>query len=170
MINNIVDHVTKYSPITEEKIYGIEVFQKVRKADTEHRFVQCSGCFDFLHVGHIVYLEQAKRLGDKLVVTVNTDKRVIELKGRLVFTLDERLYMLASLACVDYVIPFGEDLPNEIIRKVQTHVYVKGCDYSNKDLPEASTVYEIGAAIHCLPESRTYDCTTTDIIKRIKLL
>ncbi len=95
-----------------------------------------NGCFDILHVGHVAYLKEAKRLGDVLVVGVNSDASIKRLKGesRPVNNLNDRLLLLAALECVDYVIPFDSDTPLELIKSIMPDILVKGGDYANKEI------------------------------------
>lgn len=98
------------------------------------RIVFTNGCFDILHVGHVKYLEVAKNFGDILVVGLNSDASVRELKGpsRPVNTEDNRAYILAALESVDYVVKFSDDTPYELIRMLRPDVLVKGGDYEGK--------------------------------------
>lgn len=127
-----------------------------------------NGCFDILHRGHIAYLEKAKALGDVLVVAVNSDASVRRLKGpdRPVNTLEDRMRVLASLACVDHVVAFGEDTPVDLIRAVRPHVFVKGGDYEGRDVPEAQVMRELGGEARILPYID--DTSTTLLIERIR--
>jgi D-beta-D-heptose 7-phosphate kinase/D-beta-D-heptose 1-phosphate adenosyltransferase len=97
-----------------------------------HRLVLTNGCFDLLHVGHASYLEQAKRLGDQLIVAINSDGSVRRLKGqtRPVIRQADRAAMLAALAVVDYVLVFDEDTPHELLRQIRPDVLVKGGTYT----------------------------------------
>ncbi len=112
-----------------------------------------NGCFDILHVGHARYLEQAKALGDVLVVGVNSDRSVKALKGesRPVTSEDERAEMIAHLGCVDYVCIFDEGTPVELIRALAPSIHTKGGDYLASDLPEAGVVIELGGRVEILP-------------------
>ncbi len=98
------------------------------------RIVFTNGCFDILHVGHVKYLQEAKSFGDVLIVGLNSDASVRELKGpsRPVNTEDDRAYILAALESVDYVVKFGEETPYELIRMLKPDVLVKGGDYKGK--------------------------------------
>ena len=98
---------------------------------TNQRIVFTNGCFDILHRGHATYLQAAKALGDKLVVGVNSDASVKRLKGdgRPINQEEDRAYLLASLASVDYVVIFHEDTPQALLSRVQPDVLVKGGDY-----------------------------------------
>ncbi|MBE9180442.1 D-glycero-beta-D-manno-heptose 1-phosphate adenylyltransferase [Oculatella sp. LEGE 06141] len=133
-----------------------------------HRIVLTNGCFDILHPGHITYLAQAKALGDILMVGVNTDERVRALKGadRPINSLSDRLTLLAALDCVDYVIPFAEATPCELIRVVRPHLFVKGGDYTRDTLPEASVVEALGGEVRILPY--VGDRSTTKLIQQIR--
>ncbi len=100
------------------------------------RIVFTNGCFDILHVGHVKYLQEAKSFGDVLIVGLNSDASVRELKGpsRPVNTEDDRAYILAALESVDYVVKFGEETPYELIRMLKPDVLVKGGDYKGKEV------------------------------------
>src|SRR3954462_7331076 len=95
-----------------------------------------NGCFDLLHVGHTRYLQQARALGDALVVAVNGDQSVRALKGptRPINTEEDRAEVLGALACVDYVTIFDEERVAGVIREVCPHLYVKGGDYTLETL------------------------------------
>lgn len=92
-----------------------------------------NGCFDILHPGHVKYLEQAKALGTRLIIGVNDDASVVKLKGptRPINTLEDRMIVLAGLKSVDWVVPFSEDTPENLIKMVRPDVLVKGGDYSD---------------------------------------
>lgn len=131
------------------------------------RLVFTNGCFDIIHSGHVTYLKQAKALGDRLIVGVNADESVKKLKGpsRPVNPLPDRLAVLAALESVDYVIPFSEPTPIELIKIVRPDIYVKGGDYTPQTLPEAPVVEELGGIVKILPFVK--DRSTTSIINRI---
>jgi len=116
------------------------------------KIVFTNGCFDILHIGHIRYLTQAKGLGTRLVVGVNSDASTRALKGssRPIVAQDERAEMLASLRVVDAVSIFDESTPDQLIRVVKPHVHVKGGDYKPEDLPEAKTVHDLGGVVRVL--------------------
>ena len=105
-----------------------------RCRDNGKKVVFTNGCFDILHVGHVKYLQEAKSFGDILVVGLNSDESVSRLKGptRPVNTADDRAYLLAALEAVDYVVPFEEDTPYELIKMIKPDVLVKGGDYEGK--------------------------------------
>ncbi|MBF2048072.1 MAG: D-glycero-beta-D-manno-heptose 1-phosphate adenylyltransferase [Elainella sp. C42_A2020_010] len=136
----------------------------------ERQIVFTNGCFDILHPGHVAYLTQAKALGDVLIVGVNTDESVQQLKGndRPINPLSDRLTVLAALNCVDYVVPFAELTPKNLIRIVCPHIYVKGGDYTRETLPEADLVESLGGVVRILPyvDNRS----TTRLIAQIQAL
>ncbi len=116
------------------------------------RVVLTNGCFDILHAGHVSYLEEAKSCGDRLVVAVNDDDSVRRLKGagRPVNSLADRMAVLAGLASVDWVVPFGEDTPAELIAKVLPDVLVKGGDYRVEQIAGGDTVLKYGGEVRVL--------------------
>jgi D-beta-D-heptose 7-phosphate kinase/D-beta-D-heptose 1-phosphate adenosyltransferase len=131
------------------------------------RIVFTNGCFDLLHVGHARYLQQARALGDLLVVGVNTDASVRRLKGpqRPLVPAAERVELIAALACVDYVCLFEEDTPEALIGEVRPHYHVKGGDYQPDDLPEARLVRDLGGEVVILP--LTTGRSTTGLVESI---
>lgn len=131
------------------------------------KVVFTNGCFDLLHVGHLRYLQQARALGDVLVVGVNTDAGVRRLKGptRPLVPEDERAELLAGLACVDYVTLFDEPTPVETIAALKPKVHAKGGDYRVEDLPEAAVVHENGGEVRIMP--LVAGRSTTDLVDRI---
>jgi len=100
------------------------------------KVVFTNGCFDILHVGHVKYLQIAKSFGDILIVGLNSDESVSRLKGptRPVNIAEDRAYLLAALEAVDYVVPFSEDTPYELIKMIKPNILVKGGDYEGKDV------------------------------------
>ncbi|MEA3330234.1 MAG: D-glycero-beta-D-manno-heptose-7-phosphate kinase [Campylobacterota bacterium] len=100
------------------------------------KVVFTNGCFDILHVGHVKYLQIAKSFGDILIVGLNSDESVSRLKGptRPVNIADDRAYILAALEAVDFVVPFSEDTPHELIKMIKPDVLVKGGDYKGKEV------------------------------------
>ncbi|KIR64771.1 D-glycero-beta-D-manno-heptose 1-phosphate adenylyltransferase [Micromonospora haikouensis] len=127
-----------------------------------------NGCFDVLHPGHVRYLEQARALGDLLVVAVNSDGSVRRLKGpdRPVNPVEDRVALLAALACVDHVVIFEEDSPAGLIEVVRPDVYVKGGDYPPEMVPEAPLVRRLGGQVRTL--GYVPDRSTSAIIERIR--
>ncbi|MEV4626678.1 D-glycero-beta-D-manno-heptose 1-phosphate adenylyltransferase [Micromonospora sp. NPDC049523] len=127
-----------------------------------------NGCFDVLHRGHVRYLDQARQLGDVLVVAVNSDDSVRRLKGadRPVNPVEDRVAVLAALACVDHVVVFEEDSPAALIETVRPDVYVKGGDYPPEMVPEAPLVRRLGGQVRTL--GYVPDRSTSAIIDRIR--
>ncbi|WP_134090519.1 D-glycero-beta-D-manno-heptose 1-phosphate adenylyltransferase [Olivibacter sp. XZL3] len=136
------------------------------------RIVFTNGCFDIMHCGHTHYLQQAKKLGDVLVVGVNSDESVgrFKGKGRPINVLADRMHVLAAFSSVDYIISFGNeedgDNPANLIRALKPDVVVKGEDYKHKQLPELKAINEVGAELVLLPF--THGKSTTNIIRRIQ--
>lgn len=130
-----------------------EALNKIRMANQKgQKVVMTNGCFDFLHPGHIRYLEQAKKLGHYLLVAVNTDDSVKKLKGptRPVHELDHRMKVLLGLKAVDWVVPFSEDTPERLISLLLPDVLVKGGDYKIEDIAGAKLVMQNGGVVKVL--------------------
>lgn len=113
------------------------------------RLVMTNGCFDILHAGHVSYLEQARRLGDRLIVAVNDDASVRRLKGpeRPVNSVEQRMHVLAGLASVDWVVPFTEDTPERLICRVLPDILVKGGDYRPEQVAGGACVTRNGGEV-----------------------
>jgi len=116
------------------------------------RIVMTNGCFDILHAGHVSYLQQAKALGDRLIVAVNDDSSVTRLKGpgRPVNPVDRRMAVLAGLASADWVVPFSEDTPQRIIARLLPDALVKGGDYKVEDIAGGAEVIAAGGKVEVL--------------------
>ncbi|MDI6854118.1 MAG: D-glycero-beta-D-manno-heptose 1-phosphate adenylyltransferase [Deltaproteobacteria bacterium] len=133
------------------------------------KVVFTNGCFDLLHVGHVQYLEEARSLGDALIVAVNTDDSVRRLSkgsGRPVNPEADRARVLAALACVDRVVLFPEDTPREIIAELQPDVLVKGGDYRLEEIVGRETVLARGGRVKVIPFVPGY--STTALLARIR--
>ncbi len=117
------------------------------------RIVFTNGCFDLLHVGHVRYLEEAKALGDVLVVGINSDGSVRSLKGpqRPILPEEERAEVLSALGCVDYVTIFEEADPLELISVIRPHILVKGGDWSRETTVGREVVEESGGEVVIIP-------------------
>jgi len=139
--------------------------QKHRQAN--HRIVTTNGCFDILHVGHLRYLQQAKQLGDILIVLINSDASVQGLKGpnRPILPEAERAELLAGLECVDYVSVFDQSTPSESLKQIRPDIHVKGGDYDVSKLPEAPLLQEMGTRLAFIPFVEGQ--STSSIIERI---
>jgi D-beta-D-heptose 7-phosphate kinase/D-beta-D-heptose 1-phosphate adenosyltransferase len=153
-----------------DKIKSIDSAQKeVNLLKKEgKRIVFTNGCFDILHIGHARYLYEAKRLGDFLLVAVNSDRSVKALKGpsRPVVPENERAEMIAALGCVDMAIIFDEETPYEVIKKIVPHVLVKGGDWKEDDIVGADIVKGAGGEVKSILFIE--GSSTTNIINRIR--
>jgi len=118
------------------------------------RLVFTNGVFDLLHPGHVAYLQQARELGDLLIVGLNTDESARSLgKGpdRPIHTLEERALVVSALRCVDGVVGFGERTPEKMIEVLKPEVHVKGGDYHPDEMPETPLVRSYGGQVVILP-------------------
>jgi rfaE bifunctional protein nucleotidyltransferase chain/domain len=131
------------------------------------RLVFTNGCFDLIHAGHVDYLAGARELGDVLMVGVNDDASVHRLKGknRPLMLLADRMQVLAALRSVDYVVPFAEDTPAELIAAVKPQVLVKGGDYTPDEVVGKNTVESYGGKVVIIP--LLPGCSTTALINKI---
>ena len=132
--------------------------------------VATGGCFDILHAGHVDILRRARELGDCLEVYLNINGSVARLKGigRPIIPIEQRIFILEALRCVDMVRVFSEDTPCKIIAKIQPDIWVKGGDYKIEDLPEAKVVQSYGGEVVILPFR--IGISTSKIIEKIKAL
>jgi rfaE bifunctional protein nucleotidyltransferase chain/domain len=131
------------------------------------RIVLANGCFDLLHVGHVRYLEDARRLGDVLFVGINSDAAVARLKGagRPLMPASERAEMLAALRAVDHVFVFEDDTADGILRALRPDVHAKGTDYTVDSVPERATARAVGTATAITGDSKGH--ATRDLIATI---
>lgn len=132
------------------------------------KIIMTGGCFDILHAGHVAYLEQAKRLGERLIVAVNDDASVSKLKGlgRPINKLANRMRVLAGLNVVDWVVSFNEATAERLIKLLLPDIWVKASDYQIDDLPEAKVIQEYGGQIKLL--DLVDGCSTSTIISKIR--
>jgi len=139
--------------------------EKIRSESA--KLVFTNGCFDILHKGHILYLNEAKSLGDYLIVGVNSDSSVKKLKGnnRPVNNENDRAFLLDNLKPVDFVIIFNEDTPYEIIKEIIPDYLVKGGDWKEVDIVGSDIVTTNGGKVVSLPFVKDY--STTGILKKI---
>lgn len=146
-----------------------ELKEEVRKARLRgEKIVMTNGCFDILHAGHVSYLANARKLGDRLVVAVNSDESVKQLKGesRPINPLRQRMIVLGALESVDWVVPFVEQTPQRLISNILPDVLVKGGDYKPEDIAGGKEVIEAGGTVEVL--NFEDGCSTTNIINAIK--
>lgn len=134
------------------------------------RIVMTNGCFDILHPGHVTYLEQARALGDRLIVAVNSDDSVRRLKGpaRPINPLPNRMAVLAGLRSVDWVAPFDEDTPERLICRIKPDILVKGGDYRPEQIAGHDCVTAAGGEVRVL--GFVEGCSTTAVIDIIRSL
>lgn len=134
---------------------------------TNKKVVFTNGCFDLLHVGHVRYLQDAKALGDFLIVGLNSDSSVKKLKGeeRPVQTQDDRAEVLAALGCVDFVVIFDEDTPLKLIETVQPDILVKGGDWAVDKIVGSQFVLSKGGVVKSLPFHQGR--STSSIIQKV---
>ena len=143
--------------------------EEIRKARLRgEKIVMTNGCFDILHAGHVSYLANARKLGDRLIVAVNSDASVKQLKGpsRPINPLMQRMIVLGALDSVDWVVPFEEETPQRLITSILPDVLVKGGDYKPEDIAGGKEVIEAGGIVKVL--NFEDGCSTTNIIDRIK--
>jgi D-beta-D-heptose 7-phosphate kinase/D-beta-D-heptose 1-phosphate adenosyltransferase len=140
-----------FHPISRRKIYPLQEFLPVRRLLSREgqKLVFTNGCFDLLHAGHIDYLEKARALGDCLVIAINSDASVREIKGdaRPIIPEQERAEVLAALQCVDFVTFFSEPTPHEIIQAILPDVLVKGSDWALDEIVGRTEVETAGGRV-----------------------
>jgi rfaE bifunctional protein nucleotidyltransferase chain/domain len=125
-----------------------------------------NGCFDLLHVGHVRYLRAARGLGGRLVVAINSDESVRELKGkgRPVMPAEERAEILAALADVDAVVIFPERDVRALVREIRPEVHAKGTDYAADNVPERDVVIECGGRVEIVGDPKNH--SASEIIRK----
>ena len=145
---------------------NIEIINRI-KAERK-KIVFTNGCFDLLHVGHIRYLAQAKKLGDFLIIGLNSDSSVKELKGkdRPINSFDDRATLLSAIESVDLVIMFEEQTPENLIKDIVPDILVKGGDYNIEDIVGYQTVMQNGGQVKTLSFYDGY--SSTNYINKIK--
>lgn len=155
--------VPKYITKTEQLSEIVNALKKQGK-----KIVFTNGCFDIIHKGHIILLNKAREAGDVLIVGVNNDNSIRKLKGpeRPINNLDDRITVLAGLQSVDYLIDFEEESPVQLIKQVHPHVFVKGGNYTETSIPEASLLKKLGCVVKIVPYLE--ELSTTHIINKIR--
>ena len=143
---------------TEELIKAVEKLKKENK-----KIVFTNGCFDLLHIGHVSLFQKARTLGDVLIVAINSDSSLAQLKGpkRPLVPQTDRTQLLSALTCVDYVVVFNEQTPYELLSKLKPDILVKGGDYKIEDIVGKEFVKEVYR--YPLVEGKS----TTNLIKLI---
>ncbi len=176
-MNNLIS--TTQHKIVQRALLASEV---QRRQEAGEQGVFTNGCFDLLHLGHVRYLQEARALGDFLVLGLNSDESVSRLKGtgRPLVPELERAEILAALTCIDYVTIFGEATAEALVDLLRPAMYVKGGDYAGasadmkdivpdtKRLPEAGVVFAYGGTVHLIPYLPHH--STTELIGKIKKL
>ena len=148
--DKIVDRAKIKDIITQQKNEG-------------KRVVFTNGCFDIIHAGHVRYLTEAKKLGDILVIGLNSDNSVSTIKpGRPIIPEQQRAEVLSALSMVDYITLFNEDTPYELIKEIKPDILVKGADWDTKNIIGSDIVKEV----HTIPFVE--GISTTEIIKKIQ--
>ena len=145
---------------------NIEIINRI-KAERK-KIVFTNGCFDLLHVGHVRYLAQAKKLGDFLIIGLNSDSSVKELKGedRPINSFEDRATLLSAIESVDSVIMFEEQTPENLIKDIVPDILVKGGDYNIEDIVGYQTVIQNGGQVKTLSFYDGY--SSTNYINKIK--
>ena len=156
--------------MSRQKILNIDqmLHERERLRTSGARLVFTNGVFDLLHVGHVRYIAQAREFGDALVVAINSDRTVRELKGpdRPLFDQDERAEILAALRHVDYVVVFDDISPRSLIGKLLPDVLVKGGDYQIDEIHGREEVEAAGGKVIPLPF--VPGASTTSLLERMK--
>ena len=147
--------------------------ERLRELLAEHRrrgqkIVLANGCFDTLHVGHIRYLEGARREGDILAVGVNADSSVCALKGagRPILPEAARAALVGALRAVDYVVIFGEPNVEALLQELRPDVHAKGTDYTEETVPERDVVRSFGGRVRIVGDPK--DHSTSELIRRFQ--
>ncbi|MBG0750015.1 MULTISPECIES: bifunctional D-glycero-beta-D-manno-heptose-7-phosphate kinase/D-glycero-beta-D-manno-heptose 1-phosphate adenylyltransferase HldE [Pectobacterium] len=153
--------------------FGVMTEEQLKKAvelarQRGEKIVMTNGCFDILHAGHVSYLANARKLGDRLIVAVNSDASTKRLKGptRPVNPLPQRMIVLGALEAVDWVVPFEEDTPQRLIASILPDILVKGGDYQPHEIAGSEEVWDNGGEVKVL--NFEDGCSTTNIINTIK--
>lgn len=158
MINNYLNKILSTTDLEKT----------VLKARSEKKtIVFANGCFDLLHVGHVRYLYGAKALGDLLLVAINSDRIVQQLKGsnRPVTSENERAEIIAALSCVDYITIFDTPTVTELLLLLKPDIHAKGTDYTTETVPEREIVKSYGGRVAIVGDPK--DHSTTSILKQI---
>ena len=158
--------------LTRKKLHNEDdLFELVRVAREDgQQIVMTNGCFDLLHPGHVDYLEKAQALGDGLIVAVNDDDSIRRLKGdqRPINDIEFRTRMLSALDCVNWVVSFSEDTPENLYSKILPDILVKGGDYAEDEVIGADSVKKAGGRVEIIPFLEGY--SSTELINKIKEL
>lgn len=155
--------------MAKEKIKTLEELKEIIKnlKKQNKKIVTTNGVFDILHLGHVKYLQEAKKLGDILIVAINSDSSVKQIKGpkRPINNQEARAEVLSALEFVDYVVIFNETNPVKILSEIKPNIHVKGGDYKINQIIEKNVVEKNNGKIVLIPEIKGY--STTDLINKI---
>jgi D-beta-D-heptose 7-phosphate kinase/D-beta-D-heptose 1-phosphate adenosyltransferase len=150
------------------KLITTSDWETIKEDFISEKIVFTNGCFDILHAGHVQFLEEAKALGDVLIIGLNSDKSVKRLKGkeRPINSQEDRAIVLSGLHCVDYIIIFEEDTPYNVIKCIKPNILVKGGDWNLCEIVGADIV----ESYHGIVQSLSYKSgiSTTAIINKMK--
>ncbi|MEA2006110.1 MAG: adenylyltransferase/cytidyltransferase family protein [Acidobacteriota bacterium] len=152
-----------------KKFYSLPQLKQIIQDEKKkgNTIVLANGCFDLIHIGHIRYLKESRKTGDILVVALNSDSSVrkIKGKGRPILSESERIEILSSFSCVDYITIFDETNVEKVLLALKPHIHAKGSDYTKESVPEKETVLSYGGKIAITggPKVRS----TSDILKAI---
>ena len=144
----------------------LDKIQKLHAANK--KIVLTNGCFDLVHIGHLRTFVEAKKLGDLLIVGINSDQSVKSLKGetRPIISQEDRAELVSAMKPVDYVIIFDELNVSNLLEKINPDVYVKGGDYTLDNLPEKATIIRLGIEVKFIPV--VVGISTTELVNRIR--
>lgn len=156
------DEILKYYNKDDKSIDSLSLIKSLKLLGK--KIVFTNGCFDIIHKGHVEYLKKAKSFGDILVVGLNSDSSIKNLKGqnRPINNQDDRAVVLGSLSCVDFVIIFSENTPYDLIKQIKPDILVKGGDYKDKEIIGSDIVNDV-RIVDFVPNK-----STTNIINKIK--
>ncbi len=154
-------------PSASKVVTAAELKSRLDRLRDGKAIVFTNGCFDLLHPGHVHGLLQARKLGDFLIVGINSDTSARRLKGagRPILEQDERALMLSALECVDAVVIFEEDTPVPLIEALRPDIHVKGGDYADRDMPERAVVESYGGQVRFIELKPGW--STTGLIERL---
>lgn len=165
----IIDAVSQSHRDSDSKIKNRDVLAAIMEQERNkgRKIVFTNGCFDLIHAGHVKYLQAARRLGDLLIMGLNSDASVRRLKGpkRPLIGEEERAHILAALDCIDYVCLFDEDTPLELISSLKPHILVKGGDYTPDGVVGKDIVEAYGGRVELIPF--VDGKSTTNIIEKV---
>jgi D-beta-D-heptose 7-phosphate kinase/D-beta-D-heptose 1-phosphate adenosyltransferase len=151
------------------KVISLKKIVKIRKELKKEgkKVVFTNGCFDILHKGHVYLLKRAKKLGDILIVGLNSDSSVKRIKGekRPIFSVRDRAFVLSSIDVVDYIVIFNEDTPLKVIKAIEPDVLVKGADWDKKSIVGREIVESLGGKVVRIPVLKGF--STTSVIEKL---